>query len=427
LRITSAIVLLALLTASPALAYTWEPVGMAGVATTCIEADTDHDRVLVGTYEGFWIYDQATEIWSEFDEEGWIGRQVHAIQSDHLDPLRIVTGRENAFFKGYLELSLDGGATGGVVHMSQGGSFVDIEPHEGFFFACGISDITPGELLRSPDGGETWTTSTGYGHTAMTAVASGKWGEVAVAGDDQFWYSEDLGATWQDGGAGLGAGLVHCLVSYWPGSDVITSPYLAGNDLGLWQGDFADGLQWQQILTGEAVREIAVMWSAAPWPISIINRFVVVTADGRVLVSDHAWPANWVDETGNLPSAAVDAAYSAFDRHLYVCTANDGVHRFGPVTSATEDVPTIATTTLEAWPNPFNPQVSIGWFLPRDGAGRLAIYDLAGRLVATLQEGTFTAGDHTLTWNAAGEASGVYVARLETDQGLASARLVLVR
>jgi hypothetical protein len=419
-------ILVALLGAATAAAYDWEYVGMTGFGTTCIEADHHHDRILVGTYEGFWILDLATDIWAEFDDEGWIGRQVHAIAWDRDDPLRLVTGRENAFFKGYLEMTEDGGVSGQVVHMSQGGSFVDVAQDYDLWYACGISDITPGELLRSADGGETWTPLTGHGHTAMTAVAIGHEGEMAVAGDDQVWYSEDRGDTWLDGGNGLGGGLVHCLESYWSSGDVVFSPYLAGMDDGLWTSDYPF-TEWWRILDDEPIRNVAVMWAPAPWPISIINRFVAITADGRVLVSDNEWPGLWQDETGNLPSPAVDVAFSPYSRDLYVCTAGGGVHRFHPVISGAEDVPLAAAATLAVWPNPFNPRANLRWTLPRAASGRLAVYDLAGRLVSVLREGSFAPGEHVQTWNAAGEASGVYVARLETDRGRASARLVLVR
>ena len=43
--------------------------------------------------DGAGRYDLATETWSEFDDEGWIGRQVHAIATRDGDPQRIITVR----------------------------------------------------------------------------------------------------------------------------------------------------------------------------------------------------------------------------------------------------------------------------------------------------------------------------------------------
>jgi hypothetical protein len=58
--------------------------------------------------------------------------------------------------------------------------------------------------------------------------------------------------------------------------------------------------------------------------------------------------------------------------------------------------------------------------------------DTRGRVVATLLDRTIPAGTRTVTWNghdATGlaVASGVYLARLETDLGLQTVKLVLAR
>lgn len=43
--------------------------------------------------------------------------------------------------------------------------------------------------------------------------------------------------------------------------------------------------------------------------------------------------------------------------------------------------------------------------------GELVVYDVLGREVATLASGYREAGYHSATWNADGQASGVYFAR----------------
>jgi len=422
-RITATALICVLSTAG--LAYDWEPVGMPGVATTCIETDEVHDRLLVGTTEGFHIHDLIAGTWAEFDDEDWIGRQVHAIQWDHEDPLRLITGRENAFWKGYLELTEDGGATNSLLHMSQGGAFVDLDHDWQYYYACGISDITPGELLRSTDGEAPWTPLTGHGQTSMTAVAIGLGDELFVAGDAGVWRSEDQGESWTDVSAGLAPGPVHCLLTYWPSGDAIINTLLVGDQNGLSVGPgLADS--WYPLLEDEPCRRTTVMWAPAPFPYNRINRLVAITLDGRVLVQNNYYNG-WTDETGNLPSPAVDAAFWPDDDGLYVATANDGVHRFFPVISGIEETPEVRSPELAAWPNPFNPRVNLSYRLPRSGSGRLAVYDLKGRLVTILHEGPMSAGSTTVSWDAAEQSSGVYLARLECAQGRASTRMVLVR
>jgi len=69
-------------------------------------------------------------------------------------------------------------------------------------------------------------------------------------------------------------------------------------------------------------------------------------------------------------------------------------------------------------PNPMNPKADILFTVSQPGHVRVAIYDLRGRLVSTLQDAQLTAGAHAVTWNgstrtSAHAASGVYYVRVE--------------
>ena len=85
-----------------------------------------------------------------------------------------------------------------------------------------------------------------------------------------------------------------------------------------------------------------------------------------------------------------------------------------------------------ATPNPFNPRTTIRFDLPAAGPVRLAVYDLAGRLVRVLVEGERAAGSHEAVWDGRNEvgqavASGSYFARIEADGKTTSGRMSLVR
>ncbi len=64
-------------------------------------------------------------------------------------------------------------------------------------------------------------------------------------------------------------------------------------------------------------------------------------------------------------------------------------------------------------PNPFNPVTQIKFSLPREGAVTLTVYNVRGEAVAKLADGTMSAGEHAITWDATDHASGVYFYRLE--------------
>jgi hypothetical protein len=78
-------------------------------------------------------------------------------------------------------------------------------------------------------------------------------------------------------------------------------------------------------------------------------------------------------------------------------------------------------------PNPFNPSTQISYSLPVDQPARLTIYNLLGVKMATLVDRQMTAGQHMVTWNAAGIPSGMYFARLESGGMSAMKRMILTK
>jgi len=83
-------------------------------------------------------------------------------------------------------------------------------------------------------------------------------------------------------------------------------------------------------------------------------------------------------------------------------------------------------------PNPFNPSTTLSFSLPRADRVRLAIYDVAGRVVATLLEEMRGPGRHAIVWegrDGQGQpvASGVYFCRLEAGPHVETRRIILMK
>jgi hypothetical protein len=96
------------------------------------------------------------------------------------------------------------------------------------------------------------------------------------------------------------------------------------------------------------------------------------------------------------------------------------------------ELPTSQNESLESSPNPFNPTTVISFHLSSTAAVRLSIYDARGQRVRVLVTDTLSFGDHTVTWNGCSDdgtslSSGLYFARLDSEDQQATTKLILAR
>jgi uncharacterized membrane protein len=75
---------------------------------------------------------------------------------------------------------------------------------------------------------------------------------------------------------------------------------------------------------------------------------------------------------------------------------------------------------------------AVAWSLPSAQHVRLAVFDLRGRMVRTLFEGSSAGGEHVVSWDGRSDqgvraAAGVYFVRLESVAGTRTGRVLLVR
>ncbi len=80
------------------------------------------------------------------------------------------------------------------------------------------------------------------------------------------------------------------------------------------------------------------------------------------------------------------------------------------------------------YPNPFNPSTTINYELPITNEVKLAVYNILGQRVRTLENGRKEAGKHSVTFNASGLAGGVYIYKLTTASGFSQTKkMTLIR
>jgi hypothetical protein len=109
--------------------------------------------------------------------------------------------------------------------------------------------------------------------------------------------------------------------------------------------------------------------------------------------------------------------------------AQGQVIRISP-TTLTADAPPAAGGGLALAPpapNPARGAVTLRFTLPAAGRVRLAVYDVAGRRVAVLVDGSLGAGVHQAGWAGGDVGPGLYFARLEAGGSEVTRRVARVR
>jgi len=91
-----------------------------------------------------------------------------------------------------------------------------------------------------------------------------------------------------------------------------------------------------------------------------------------------------------------------------------------PVVAVDPETPSALELDLRAVPNPFNPATEFRFNQPRPGSVQVRVYNIAGRVVRTLDAGPRSAGPQAVRWNGTddegrGVGSGSYFARLMLD------------
>jgi len=80
-----------------------------------------------------------------------------------------------------------------------------------------------------------------------------------------------------------------------------------------------------------------------------------------------------------------------------------------------------------AYPNPFNPVITIEFSLGKLCNTSLRIYDIKGRLVESLMDSKPMVGAHQIQWNASHVASGLYFVKLHSENKVQTEKIILLK
>ena len=336
-------------------------------------------------------------------------------------------------------------------------------------------DLTPAETwyVRSPDAGATWETplmlsSDDGKHSAFSrSDFSGTdsdtllfvWRDNRAGGDEWDVYGAftfDGGATWNEelvaGGPGRQwdpmalidkHGTIHVGVMEYPVGRQI--------DVFVWHTKTSDGgVTWAPPVTVREARTIFpfytydythdIIWyflrlESPPGPNPFSNLGVRYSTDAGTSWSDLEQLTALTSGGTKFPAIVtgvdgiVRVTYSLKDAN-----GDDLIHfqkrKSVPLVTSVADPrsPLPATFALEQnYPNPFNPTTTIRFTLQRTQRVVLQVFDVSGREVATLAEGTLSAGTHAVRFEGADLPAGTYFYRLTVGAATEVRKAVLLK
>ncbi|MEO0557557.1 MAG: DUF1501 domain-containing protein [Bacteroidota bacterium] len=145
-----------------------------------------------------------------------------------------------------------------------------------------------------------------------------------------------------------------------------------------------------------------------------------------------------LDAAGNLPVttdfrrvyATVLSSWLGLDATVTTSILGGSYESLGLLSATTADAPTDLASSFELAPpapNPVRTRSTVRYTLASSTRADLVLYDTSGRHVATLASGAHGAGSYTAHLDASGLASGLYVLRLQTEDGTRTQTVTVTR
>ncbi|MCF7808122.1 MAG: T9SS type A sorting domain-containing protein [Candidatus Marinimicrobia bacterium] len=152
-------------------------------------------------------------------------------------------------------------------------------------------------------------------------------------------------------------------------------------------------------------------------------------ADGADTAAVRIWSSTGVDVSKitigeNWAFNGVESQYQnifqllvAYDDDVLNATSVDGGENVRPLSFGLNP----------AYPNPFNPSTTISWRMDQHGDYSLTVFDVMGREIEQLAQGTADAGSYSMNWDASHLSSGVYFLQLKSATGSSMQKVMLLK
>lgn len=100
---------------------------------------------------------------------------------------------------------------------------------------------------------------------------------------------------------------------------------------------------------------------------------------------------------------------------------------FDLISSKEADNNKISFEVYQNFPNPFNPNTVLNFYVPEKSVVTINVYDVLGRFVYTLENKEFESGLHKINWNAENLSAGIYLVKFKYKNYNKSIKTVLIK
>ena len=97
------------------------------------------------------------------------------------------------------------------------------------------------------------------------------------------------------------------------------------------------------------------------------------------------------------------------------------------ILNLSDDIISKEFSITSVYPNPFNPTVSIDYFIETSDFIKINIMSLQGKVVETLESSFQSKGEHSIIWTPNNISSGVYFLNISTSNQTASHKLIFIK
>jgi hypothetical protein len=131
---------------------------------------------------------------------------------------------------------------------------------------------------------------------------------------------------------------------------------------------------------------------------------------------------DWDDHSDNVSFATAESFAAQYWPILYFHLSN-----VVGIDKPTIPYSSLLITNLSSYPNPFNPVTTINYNLSQNSNVLLKVYNLKGQLIENLVNQTQAAGQHSVSWNAVNQSSGIYFYQLHTGAQTTTGKCLLIK